>query len=240
MRRLTFGLLAVLAVVVAACGRQVTPNPPGVGAGGALPGQMAVLFDVAAPFNFSSYQYWIIFNTSGDGVTPSTLPIQNNWDGYNGAIEVGGIGGATFAKAIQFVKNPSQPHAWPAFVPLITTPQQLQYNANSNGSGTEFSIIFSRSIFSSILRSPAPSPSPLAANWTYNAFTTQADVQGQLIFVDSMGAGGPVDPQYISPTLNTTQCSDQTFYALSSGLQIDPPAQITSVEIANNPSPNPC
>lgn len=52
--KITFGLLIATAIMVAACGRQVTPNPPGIGAGGALPGQVAVLFDVAAPFNFSS------------------------------------------------------------------------------------------------------------------------------------------------------------------------------------------
>lgn len=240
VRRRYFGTLAVLAIALAACGRQVTPNPPGVGAGGALPGQMAVLFDVAAPFNFSSYQYWIIFNTNGDGATPSTLPFQNNWDGYSGGIEVSGVGGSTFAKVYQFVKDPSQPQRPPAFIQEFPTPQQFQYNANSNGQGTEFSVIFSRSIFTSILNSPGPSPPPLATNWTYNAFTTQANVQNQLVFVDSMGAGGPLAPEYVSPTLGTNQCFDQTFYALSSGLQIDPPAQIASVEIANNPSVNPC
>ena len=116
---------------------QVTPNPPGIGAGGALPGQIAILFDVAAPFNFSSYQYWVIFNTSGDGATPSTLPIQNNWDGYFGGVEVTGVGGATSAQAYQFLKNASQPLAPPYPQRLITTPQNFQYNVNSNGTGTE-------------------------------------------------------------------------------------------------------
>ena len=47
-RRLIFGFVVVLvtAFIVAACGRQVTPNPPGLGAGGALPGYMSVKFDV--------------------------------------------------------------------------------------------------------------------------------------------------------------------------------------------------
>lgn len=240
-RRLSFCLLMASAFIIAACGRQVTPNPPGAGAGGALPGQIAVKFDIAAPFNFSNYQYWVIFNASGDGSTPSTIPFQNNWAGYSGGLEVAGVGGATFAQPIQFIKNPSQPNAPPHFQPLVgLPPQQFQYIANSNGTGTEFTIVFSRVIFKSILESPGPSPPPLATNWTYNAFTTQANAQNQLVFIDSMGAGGPVSPQYVSPTLNTSQCFDQPFYALSSGLQIDPPAQILSVEIANNPSPNPC
>jgi hypothetical protein len=238
IRKLATGILLLTAITVAACGRQVTPNPPGVGPAGALPGQMAVVFDVAAPFNFSSYQYWVIFNTTGDGSTPSTMPFNDNWAGYSAGIEISGSGGATSAKAYIFVKNPSQPHAVPAFSYKITTPQQMQYLFNDNGAGTEFTLVFDRNIFTSILTKP--SPPPLATNWTYNAFTTQASPLGQLLFVDSMGAGGPGQPQYSSPVLNTLQCFDQTFYALYSGLQLNASAQITSVEIANNPTAGGC
>jgi hypothetical protein len=54
---------------------------------------------------------------------------------------------------------------------------------------------------------------------------------------DQSPTGGRVDPQWNSPPISITQCTDQTYDALSSGLQIDPPAQIVSVEIGNNPSP---
>jgi hypothetical protein len=234
IRKLCFGLVLLAAVTIVACGRQVTPNPPGIGPGGAPAGYMSVFFDVSQPFNFSNYQYWIVFNTSGNGLTPGTQPYLNNWAAYSAAIEVAGNGGSTFARAVQFVKNQNT-HIPPAFITLPTTPQQLQYNANSNGSGTEFNVIFQRSVFIGV----QPSPSPLAANWVYNAFTTQASVQNNLVFVDSMGAGGPNPPQYNSPALPTYTCFDQTNFALSSGLQIDPPAQIVSTEVANNPSPVP-
>lgn len=235
IRRLGFVLVLLAAVTVVACGRQVTPNPPGIGPGGAPEGYMSVFFDVSAQFNFSNYQYWIVFNTSGNGLTPGTQPFLNNWAAYSEAIEVAGNGGSAFARAVQFVKNPSNPHVPPAFLTLQTTPQQLQFNVNSNGSGTEFNVIFQRSIF----LGPLASPAPLAANWLFNGFTTQASVQNNLVFVDSMGAGGPNTPQYSSPALPTYQCFDQTLYSLASGLQIDPPAEILSVEIANNPSPAP-
>ncbi|HEY1427963.1 MAG TPA: hypothetical protein VGF18_00185, partial [Candidatus Tumulicola sp.] len=200
IRKLGFGLVLLTAVIVVACGRQVTPNPPGIGPGGAPEGYMSVFFDVSAPFNFSNYQYWIIFNTSGNGLTPDTQPFNNNWAAYSEGIEVTGTGGSTSASAWQFVKDTTNPHIPPHFQFLRTTPQQLQYNSNSNGSGTEFNVIFQRSIFLGI---PRPSPSPLAANWTYNAFTTQANVQNNFVFVDSMGAGGPNPPQYVSPVLPT-------------------------------------
>lgn len=240
-RRLSFVFLLASAAFAAACGRQVTPNPPGLGAGGALPGYMSVKFDVAAPFNFSSYQYWVVFNTSGNGLTPDTHPIQNNWAAYTTALEVVGVGGGTLAQAGQFLKN-SNPHIPPHFQAFFNLPpQQFQYFANSNGTGTEFTIVFQRSIFNPINSTPGPSPtpSPISNVWRFNAFTTQANPSNQLIFIDSMGAGGPVDPQWNSPPIAVTQCSDQTFYALSSGLQIDPPASIVSVEIGNNPSPAP-
>ena len=59
VRRLGFSFVFMLATafIVAACGRQVTPNPPGLGAGGAPPGYIAVFYSVESPFNFSNYQY---------------------------------------------------------------------------------------------------------------------------------------------------------------------------------------
>src|SRR5215469_11766442 len=76
IRRFGFAFVLVAALMVVACGRQVTPNPPGLGAGGANPGFMTIKFDVAAPFDFSTYQYWVVFNTSGNGLSPDTQPIR--------------------------------------------------------------------------------------------------------------------------------------------------------------------
>ena len=147
---------------------QVTPNPIGIGPGGAPEGYMSVFFDVAQPFNFSNYQYWIIFNTSGNKLTPDTQPMNSNW-AYSEGIEVAGNGGSAFARAVQFVKNPFNPHIPPAFLTIQTTPQQLQLNANSNGSGTEFNVIFQRSVFLGPLSSPAPSGNSVALQCVHDA-----------------------------------------------------------------------
>lgn len=237
IRRLSFGFVIVLvtAFIVAACGRQVTPNPPGLGPGGAPPGFLAVFFDTAAPFNFSNYQYLIVLNTTGSGVTPSTDTLQTNWAGYSFAMVARGNGVSSYAEPVQFVRNNNNPHIPPAWLPLGTTPQQFSYNLNANGTGSEFSILAQRSIFKGI---PSPSPSPTGSPsnlWTFNAFTTQANGQGQFLFVDSMGAGGPIDPQWNSPKLCMTEQFDTTFYALDTQGIGDPAAQIVSVEIANNP-----
>jgi hypothetical protein len=257
-RKIGFVSVVVMALIVAACGRQVTPNPPGLGAGGALPGFMSITFDVAGQLNFSSYQYWIVFNTAANGQTPSTLPQNNNWAGYSYAIEVGGAAGVgTAANAYQFVRS-SNPVVPPQTCPLIVPPTLLQYNANSNGAGTEFTILFSRSIFSgagcsTAPPSPTPSPTPTATTkptgsptasptpspapriWLFNAFTTQANTQNQWVFIDSMGVGGPTNPQFVSPALNVSQSFDNPYYATFSGAQMDPAAQITQLTLGNNP-----
>jgi hypothetical protein len=244
IRRLSFGFVLVTAFIVVACGRQVTPNPPGVGAGGAPLGYMAAYFDVSSPFNFSNYQYMFVFNTTGSGITPSTQTLQTNWAGYSFALIALGSGGTVYAKPVQFVRN-ANPHISPAWLPLGTTPTQFSFNPDSNGSGTEFSMLFQQSIFKGI-SSPSPGPSPtgsprpFAQTWTFNAFVTQASSQGVWTFYDSMGAGGPVVPEFVSPTLCITEPFDNTYYAIYSQGQ-DPSAQIVSVELANNPAhPTPC
>ena len=240
-----FGFVVLLGVIMAACGRQVTPNPAGLGAGGAPPGFMAVIFDVQAPFNFQQYQYMVVFNTSGSGVTPSTDTYQTNWRGYSYAIIASGNGAVSSAHAWQFRFSPSHPQAPPAWVPLGTTPQTFSYNLNNNGTGTEFSILARKGIFSTATPSPsptAPSPSPTPPNvWTFNAFTAQASSLGRWTFFDSMGAGGPVDPQFVccQPPLDMTQCFDNTYFALDTQVS-DPAAQIVTIQIANNPLKNPC
>jgi hypothetical protein len=232
----------VAALVVAACGRQVTPNPPGLGSGGAPPGYVALSFQVAEPFNFSNYEYMFVFNTSGSDVTPSTDTWQTNWAGYRIALIARGNGGASSAELVQFVP-PKAGKGPPGWLPLNTTPQQLSYNPNSNGAGTQFSMLVEKSVLRGYSPSPSPSSSPTptpSSLWTFNAFSAgNAASQGQWVFADSLGAGGPIDPQFVSPQLCFTEPFENTYTAQY--MQGDPTAQIVSVVIANNPaSPSPC
>ncbi|HEY1978057.1 MAG TPA: hypothetical protein VGG89_16015 [Candidatus Baltobacteraceae bacterium] len=228
MPKFLFALLVGMAAALAACGRQVTPNPPNLGAGGANPGFMTIKFDVAAPFNFSTYRYWIVFNTSGSGISPLTNPQQNNWTAFSDAVLAGGANGATAAQAVQWRKSTTVVSSpYPLF--LGTTPQQLEYLPNSNGTGTEFTITVSRSLFRN------STPSPYAKTWLFNAFVTQANAQGQMIFVDSMGVGGATDTTWVSPPLPICTNFNNPYYKnVDINPPSDPAAQIVSVEIANN------
>lgn len=239
-KRFLFGVVLAAALGFVACGRQVTPNPPGLGAGGAPLGYMAVFFNVAAPFSFSNYQYLLVLNTTGDGRTPSTDTVQTNWDGYSFALVARGNGISTYAEAVQFVRSTQNPHVPPRWLTLGTTPQNFVYNLDANGTGTEFSILAQKRIFLGV-SPPAPSPSPTSNVWTFNGFVTQANASGIWQFYDSMGPGGPIDPQYASPTLCMTEPFDTTFYPQGQYTPGDPAGQITTIEIANNPpSPSPC
>ena len=235
VHRIGFVITVIAALLAIACGRQVTPNPEGLGPGGAPPGYIAVFFNTQAAFNFSNYKYFVVFNTTGNGVTPSTDTVQTNWAGYSYALIALGNGISTYAEPVMFRVSPSNPHIPPYWQVLYPTPQQFSYNFNANGTGSEFSILAQKRV----LASPMPSPSPTSNVWTFNAFTAQATNQGPWTFYDSMGAGGPTDPQYVSPKLNMLQCFDNTYFA-SNFVPPDPAAQIVSVEIANNPAANPC
>ncbi|MBV9057212.1 MAG: hypothetical protein JO351_11330 [Candidatus Eremiobacteraeota bacterium] len=233
MRKLSFGFVVVFvtAFIVVACGRQVTPNPPGLGPGGAPPGYIAIHFDTAATFNFSQYQYMIVFNTSGSGVTPSTQTLQTNWAGYSYALVAYGNGAVSAGRIIQYVP-PKVGHGPPGYLGLLTTPQQFSYNPNSNGTGTEFSMLAQKQIF--VSPSPSPSATP-PSKWTFNAFTVGPGQLNALTFVDSLGAGGYQPPEYVSPTLCMNQQFDNTYFPQGNYIPNDPGAQIISIEISNNP-----
>ena len=229
-----FVIVAATGLVMAACGRQVTPNPSGLGPGGAPPGYFTVFFDTSGPFNFSQYQYMIVFNTTGSGATPSTDTLQTNWAGYSYALIALGNGVATFAEPVRYVRSNQNPHVPPYPQQLGSTPQQFSYNLNQNGTGSEFSILVQKRVLSATPE-PSSTPTPAPSNaWKFNAFVT-APSQGNLVFADSMGAGGPIDPQWNSPTLCMTEPFDTTFYALDPNIS-DPAAAIVSIEIANNPA----
>lgn len=123
---------------------------------------MAVDFTVAAPFTFSSNDYIIIFNTSGNGITP--LPgggAQNNYAGFSDALIISGnSSGVVEAQPVQFYFSSNEPGTIPAVEPLYVPSQDIILDSNYNGAGTEFRIEFERAIFSSLAATPSPSPSP--------------------------------------------------------------------------------
>jgi hypothetical protein len=213
----------LFAMYLTACSQQAVPASSNSTSG--LPrAYMSVTFQSAGVPNFTAYEYWIVFNTTGDNNrTPSTIPQSNNWAGYTYAIEVArAAGGGGSVTAYHFVRN-TNPVIPPLLEPLSTTPTLLRYVPGSSGSSA-FTVTFARDIFAS--QTPV---------WRFNAFTMQATRRNASGTIDSMGAGGPNDPQYASPPLDVAQSFSQAFYATYSGTQIDPSARIVSLRFINNP-----
>ncbi len=123
---------------------------------------MAVDFTVAAPFTFSTNDYIIIFNTSGNGITP--LPgggAQDNYAGFSDALIVSGnTANVVEVQPVQFYFSSNEPGTIPAVEPLYVPSQDIILYSNYNGVNTEFRVEFERAIFSSLAATPSPSPSP--------------------------------------------------------------------------------
>ncbi len=244
--------LAVLvtALIVAACGRQVT-FPKYAANGGLASGFMSVRFTVAAPFAFSTYDYIIVFNTTGNGLTP--LPnggAQANYAAFSDAIVVSGnANGAVQAVPVQFVT--SQGTSLPPYVyPLNGVPgQDFMFNVNSNGQDTQFQVTFFRKVFSlyTATASPAPTATPTSTAsptppptsiWKINCFVTSPGAAGSSLSnytpVDSLGIGGGTDTSFSSPNLDTTTVFDMTVNALAQNAPTQS-AVITSCEFQNTP-----
>ena len=254
-------LVFVMALMVAACGRQVTF--PSYAANGGLPaGWMAVDFTVYQAFSFSANDYIIVFNTSGNGITP--LPgggAQNNYAGFSDAIIVSGnASGVVEAQPVQFYFSSNEPGTIPAVEPLNVPSQDIILNANYNGAGTEFRVEFDRAIFSSLAPtptpsasptsapspstspstspSPTPSPTPKAVIWLDNCFvTSQGTTTGSYSTYtpdDSLGLGGASDTSFSSPQLNVTTTFDITENALGTTAPT-PSEEIQSCDFQNTP-----
>ena len=212
-------LACFLALLLAACGGTAA-NPPAAGAFGPSPGYMLIAFDVAAPVNFAKYRYEIVFNTSGNGLTPEapTNSVESDFASYSYTLEAGGGGVGTLG-VYHYLTPAGCPACFPFYVQLLTTPSQLQYVPDSNGAGTEFTILLQRSIFTGA-----------APTWLFNAFTTKSETGAA---VDSMGR---CNKCFVSPQLHTDEAFSEAIAAAKPGdAAIDPAARIVSIHIANDP-----
>ncbi len=219
---------------------------------------MSVKFRVQTAFNFSTDSYAIVLNTSGSGVTPLPQTFSNNFAGYSMAIVVGGVGGAVQAQAYYYYR-PSTTSQIPVLYPIGATPQQLIFQANTNGQGTEFTVIFDRvlALFSattsptpspttspSASPSASPSPSPTSSGvavsnlWNFNFFVIQGQQTGyvpQGTIGDSLGSGGANDNTYSSPQLDVSLAFDTGAFYAQTGSHPSIPDALAGGDIANNP-----
>ena len=173
LRRAALVTFASAVVLAAACGHQVTPSPSENGQNNNLAGNMLIRFRTVQPLNYQMYDYAIIINTCGGG-TPYPNVFANTFLDYTFSFNIGvtSFGAATaFPILLQYILTPgTQNQLNPQNVPI--SPSETTLTLNSNGQGTEFTLIFPRALLqdplgptalpcTGSLRSPAPaSPTP--------------------------------------------------------------------------------
>jgi len=237
----------VVAIVLAACGRQVT-GLNASGAGSIQPGHMLIRFRVAGQLDFTNVQYLMVFNTSGNGVEPYPQANLTGYLNYNFALVVGGTQYASQPLLFQYYLAPGTTSGIQLF--RITIPPQLiNYVPNSGGNptgGGEFTINFDRSLLYGVNPGGTPTPTPTSGAtaspvvqpttaaqhvWAINFITT--DPSG--VPIDSMGLGGATDTTF-SYRVDTTQSVDNVITkAVNTGTVSNASAQLQGFEVINAP-----
>lgn len=256
--------VVVVAIVLAACGRQVT-GLNAEGSGSIQPGHMLIRFRVSGPLDFTNVQYLMVFNTTGNRVEPYPQANLTGYLNYSFALVVGGNQFSSQPLLFQYYLAPGTTSGIQLF--RITIPPQLiNYVPNSGGNptgGGEFTITFDRALLygvnpagtptpaaattpaaTPVGQTPTPTPTTLATLNPNVQPTTAAQHVWAINFIttdptgvpiDSMGIGGPTDATF-SYTVDTTQSVDNTITkAVGTSTVQNLSAQLQGFEVINAP-----
>jgi hypothetical protein len=185
----------------------------------------------------------VVFNTNGNGQTPYANSLNTAFLNFSFILIFGGtqVGGASFG-LLQVI-----PIASGGFqtVQLQVNPQLGTLNANSNGTGNEFTFTFNRQLLTPLASAsptPAPTPNPTAAPtlasgisslWAINLFS--ADSTGNNA-IDGIAFNGISDTTFNSFVVNTLQPFDVVVNkAPGYTLVTNQNAQIIAAEVINQP-----
>jgi len=248
VRRLGFWAVLVIAMVVAACGRQVTGlNQPS----GIPSGEMLIRVRVAGTLDFTNFKYVIVFNTSGNGNEPYPNAFQTGFLNYSYSLIFAGPSGLATTQLLQYYLLPGTSSGL-GYTSISIPVQSLNFVANDNGLGNEFQVIFNRLLLNqpsptgsaTTVPTAGPSPSPgssatpsvqatTAAQETWNINFIVTDVNG--VPVDSMGVNGVQDTTFNLP-VDTTQPQNLS-YTKPSGSTVPQSinAQLAGYTLINSP-----
>ncbi|GAC1413398.1 MAG: hypothetical protein NVSMB64_23660 [Candidatus Velthaea sp.] len=168
-------------MVLAACGRQVTGlKTTGGGSNTIEPGKMFIRFQTVGPQDYTTFQYVIVFNTTGNGQEPFPQAFLTGFLNYSFAFVVGGPTGALAqAQLLQYYLAPGTSSGIQS-IPVQFASQNVQVTPNTGpGSFGEFTIKFDRLLLYGRpgltpppIVTPTPSATPTGATPTPSASTT--------------------------------------------------------------------
>lgn len=210
---------------------------------------MLIRFRTLGVLDFANLDYVVIFNTSGNGQEPYASSFAS-YTNYSFALVFGGtsLTGASYRLLQVFPSGTSagfQTRAIP-----IQTQYVTNFNANSSGTGNEFTFTFNRQLLNVANPLASPSPSPAATTgaapspgptslaqgqstlWNMNFFSTDLNFNP----IDAVSNNGIQDVSFLL-VVDTTMSYDQVFTK-----PIPPPVQVANqsaqvmvVEVINTP-----
>jgi hypothetical protein len=210
---------------------------------------MFIRYRVEGTLDFVNYHHLVVFNTSGNGITPYAAPGLQQFANYSFILVFGGTAAAGAAYALLQVVNSGTSSGFQTVSLGINPAFITNFNANSSGTGNEFTFTFNRDLLTPITTSsPTPSPAPTPSSsatsiptllsgvsslWAINCFS--ADTNNNPIDAVSP-VNGINDTTFSSFVVNTLQPFDVPVNKpLPATFQVTPNAQIVAVEIINSP-----
>ncbi len=155
LRRVAIVSFALATALVVACGHQVTPEPSILNSN--LAGKMLIRFRTSGPLDFNSYAYAIIIDSCGNNGVPLPNVFGTSYNNYSYGFFIGAGYGVAAPQLFQYYVNPNSAGNL-TYLSKPVDPSLVQFNPNSNGSNTEFTITFARSLLNNPFQVPQPCP----------------------------------------------------------------------------------
>jgi hypothetical protein len=172
LRRVAIGSFAAAALLVVACGHQVTPSPNPLNNN--LSGHVVVKFDTAGPLDFTDFTYAVVIDTCGNG-TPYPQAFQTTFNSFSYGFFIGGKFGTALPQLVEYFVNPNS-NGTIQSVNVPENPSLEQLVLDDNGTNNEFELIFDRAELANPLNQAQPcpnlTPSPTTPTPSSNAGAT--------------------------------------------------------------------
>jgi len=162
LRRVAIVSFAIAALLVVACGHQVTPSPNPLNNN--LSGHVVIKFDTVGQLDFTDFTYAIIIDTCGTN-PPTPYPqafTSGSLFAFSYAFFIGGKFGTALPQLVEYFVNPNS-NGTIQSVDVPENPSLEQLQLDDNGQGNEFELIFDRAELDNPLNQAQPCPllSPL-------------------------------------------------------------------------------
>jgi hypothetical protein len=217
LRRVAIVTFASAMLLVVACGRQITPNPSTSN----LAGHIDLRFRVSGPFNYAKYDYQIVIDACGQGVPlpnpGTTSSVKNYTYSFNIGTSPYSVAQQPYPTLIQYALTTGLSGLTPLPLPALS-PADVSFTPDSNGSGTEFELIFDRGLLNNPKTLPQPCPGFTEPPTTTSALRPNAGAGASplvgaagLMAVAGAATTSPVPTASTTPLPTATVASQSTW-----------------------------